>query len=1032
MSRRSCSVGFVGLLAVVLVGLLSVASAGLAEKVGAEQPYLWAMDDEDEVKGYENDNTGARFELSDEVVRQGKRSVKVIPSGEAPETKLALDLRGERLKLWIGNDEMVLNVYLPERNAINPTMFFLGMADVTKGWEWVDGVFSSTSVKPGWNEIRYPLSEKMKNLDESRSYKIYLAFAHVRSDNSKEPLKESFYIDGISTGKRQGGAPSVQAPGGSAAARYLWTMDTDEEVAGYGNDNTGAVFVLNSEFVCEGERSVAVIPNGQAPETKLALDLAGWKVERWREGREVVLNVYLPPQNELNPTMFFLGMADVTAGWSWVGGVFSKTEVKPGWNQVRYVISDEMRNVDPAGKYKLYLAFAAILEGGKKVPLKERFFIDGIRMDEVRLSREELLRKVPDEVKKEVAGLLEMEEDDFLEAISRKTFDYFWYEANPSNGLIKDRSTKDSPCSIAAVGFGLTAIPVAIERGWITKEEGYERVLTTLKTFSSGGVEGKNGFFYHFVDMSEGRRFGDSELSSVDTALFIAGALFAGEYFKGTEVEALATKLYESVNWQWMLNEGDSLAMGWKPEGGFLSARWNSFNECLIMYVLAIGSPTYPIPASTWDNIFRPVNDNYISLPSESLFVYQYPLIWLDLRDEVDKYANYWNNAAVATRLNRLFAVLRRFNYKSYDMDIWGLSACDGPSGYKAYGASEGNHDGTIAPYAPIGSLPITPDISLRAAKAMLKEHGPLIWGRYGFVSGFNIDQNWYSDQHVGIDQGVILLMIENYRSGLVWKYFMQNAAVKRAMGLIGFRQEASEYAVTPWYLEEFEKLRLAPKEKKAFATRAQTPVSIDGELGEWQGLTANIVDEDMNVPAGGLEKVDKRKQILNSRFYAQWDDEYLYLAADVADEVVVINITPRDQGAYYRTDSIEFYIDPGRAGSQAGLMKLAILPFDTEGNVQAVRHEDARPGPIAAVNPNIRVASKRTERGYSVEVAVPWVDLAIEPKPGVTLGFSHTVHNTNDKNAKIGQYVRTNMLAWNNLPEIWANPELWGELILQ
>jgi hypothetical protein len=290
---------------------------------------------------------------------------------------------------------------------------------------------------------------------------------------------------------------------------------------------------------------------------------------------------------------------------------------------------------------------------------------------------------------------------------------YFWNEANPANGLIRDRSTKDSPCSIAAVGFGLSAIPVGIERGWITRDEGYERTLTTLKTFANGGVEGKNGFYYHFVDMSEGRRFGDCEISSIDTALFLAGALTAGQYFAGTEVEALANKVYEAADWQWMMNEGDTLSMGWKPEIGFLSARWNSFNEGLLAYVLAIGSPTYPIPASAWDCIFRPVNENYISLPQETLFVYQYPAAWVDFRNKEDSYANYFNNAATATRMNRLFAVLRRFNYSTYDMDIWGLSACDGPAGYKAYGASEGNHDGTVAPYASIASMPFTPGLSV-------------------------------------------------------------------------------------------------------------------------------------------------------------------------------------------------------------------------------------------------------------------------------------------------------------------------------
>jgi hypothetical protein len=190
-------------------------------------------------------------------------------------------------------------------------------------------------------------------------------------------------------------------------------------------------------------------------------------------------------------------------------------------------------------------------------------------------------------------------------------------------------------------------------------------------------------------------------------------------------------------------------------------------------------------------------------------------------------------------------------------------------------------------------------------------------------------------------------------------------------------------------------------------------------------------VDEDMTVPAGGIERVDKRKQVLNSTFYVQYDDNYLYVAANVADEYIVTNIRPDDKAGFYRTDSVEFYIDPSRAGSVAGIMKLAVLPFDTEGGVQAVRHEDSKPGPVAVTNPGIRVASARTERGYAIEMAIPLADLGLAARAGVKLGFGHTVHNSNDREAKIGQYVRTNVISWNNLPEVWANPDLWGELVL-
>lgn len=825
--------------------------------------------------------------------------------------------------------------------------------------------------------------------------------------------------------------PGAAAHAAEAGAPYLWSMDTPEEVATYGNDNTGATFQLNSTPVLQGTHSVAVIPNGQAQETKLALSLDGDRLAMWKGHKEVVLNVYLPPENALNPTMFFLGMADVTGQWTWVGGVFSQTATKPGWNEVRYVLADNMQNLDLTHKYMVYLAFAAVQSDGKKVPLTQPFLLDGLRVESAPSAPGKSAQEVTEAQKQEVANLLKLDDAALVDAVSRQTFAYFWNEANPQNGLIRDRSTANSPCSIAAVGFGLAAIPLAIERGWIPRDEGYDRVLTTLKTFASGGVEGRNGFFYHFVTMSDGRRYADSEVSSIDTGLFIAGALFAGQYFAGTEVAALARQLYENVDWTWMLNGGDTLSMGWKPEGGFLDARWNSFNEGLLLYFLAVGSPTHPIPAAAWDQIYRPVKDNYISLPAETLFVYQYPQVWIDFRGKEDKYANYWNNAVTASRFNRLYSVMHRFVHKGYDMQVWGLSAGDGPSGYQAYGASDGNNDGTIVPYASLASMPFVPELSLASMRGMLQKYGPLVWGKYGFVSGFNVDQNWFSDQYIGIDEGDALLMMANYRSGFVWKYFMQIPYIQAAMKKLGFKASSGDYAVTPAYAEEFAKLSLAPKEKKVFATPVAKPVAVDGSLDEWQGLTPSIVDEDMNVPAGGLVKVDKRKQILNSKFFVQWDAHYLYLAADVADEVVVSNIAPGDKTAFYRTDSVEFYIDPSRAGSKTGLFKLAILPFDTAGHVEAIRWEDAKPGPIEQTAPGTQVASKRTDRGYALEAAIPWQVLGIGPAEGMTLGFDYVIHNSNNKDAQVGQYVRTNVIAWSNLPEVWARPDLWGNLVL-
>lgn len=403
----------------------------------------------------------------------------------------------------------------------------------------------------------------------------------------------------------------------------------------------------------------------------------------------------------------------------------------------------------------------------------------------------------------EVEALLALDDAALLDAVARQTFDFFWLEANPETGLVKDRSTPDSVSSIAATGFGLAAIPLAVERGWIDADAGYERVYRTLQTFLSGGVQGEAGFFYHFVDLATGERVWNSELSSIDTALLVAGALVAGAYFDGTEVQALADRLYANVDWDWMRADGELVRMGWRPESGFLDAAWDHFDESLLLYALAIGSPTHPIPAYVWDLWERPVRfrGEYIYLRGEPLFVYQYPLIFLDLRDREDAYAHYWNNAVRACQRNRQFTLDLSDRVTTYQNGVWGLSASDGPTGYRAYGASPTNHDGTVAPYASVGCLPLTPELALDGMRALLRQYGDRVWRDYGFVSAINAERDWYSRDHIGIDQGDILLMIANYQDGFVWQYFMSQPPIQAALAAMGFIDSSGDYAVTPAYL---------------------------------------------------------------------------------------------------------------------------------------------------------------------------------------------------------------------------------------
>lgn len=664
---------------------------------------------------------------------------------------------------------------------------------------------------------------------------------------------------------------------------------------------------------------------------------------------------------------------------------------------------------------------------------KESTYID-ILYKEKKIDKDtyKMLKKAGKDKISEIEKMLSLNDEELLETIQKRTFTYFWDAIHPKTGLMRDRATNNGLCSIAVVGFGLSAIPIGIERGWITKEEGYDRVLKILNLFDQGVIEGKEGFYYHWVNVASGWREWDSELSSIDTTLLVAGVIFVGEYFKDTEIEKIAEKIYKKVNWQWMLSDGEFLSMGWTHKNGYLQATWSSFDEGLLATFLAIASPTHPIPVSTWDQIIRPINKDHISYGQEVLFVYQYPQCWLDLRNKEDKYANYFNNTKAAIKYNRDYVIANSANYKTYEENIWGLSASDGPRGYKAYGAAPNNHDGTIIPNVTIAALPHTPELSIKAIRTMLEKYGPLIWGKYGFMSAFNIDKKWISKDYVGIDQGNYLLMIENYRSGLIWKYFMRNKYVQTAMKKIGFKKSRPNTIITASYKKEYESFMKQNLEAKNLkASKKKDRISVDGDLSEWGGVKGYLVSEDMPVLVPGIRKVNKDKHVLHSTFYIQWDEQYLYLAAKVADDVLISNLPPNIKSRYYFSDSIEFYIDTLRSNGSS-IFKLAVLPFDLAGNVQATRHEDTKPGPIKKTSPGTKVASLRTDGGYNIEVAIPFEDLGLIPAAGISFGLSHTLHGTSNTNAGVGHYVRTHILSWNNIPEVWHKPSAWSQLVLE
>lgn len=401
-----------------------------------------------------------------------------------------------------------------------------------------------------------------------------------------------------------------------------------------------------------------------------------------------------------------------------------------------------------------------------------------------------------------------MTDDEFLDELERRSFQFFWEQANSENGLIADRTKADGStnfpvASIASVGFGLTGICIADERGWIKHDDAYQRVLTTLRFFAEK-LPHEHGFYYHFLDMKTGDRAWKCELSPIDTTLLLAGVLTARQYYKGTEVEELATKIYERADWPWMLDGGQTLAMGWTPEGGFLGGRWDGYSEHMVMYLMGLGSPSYPLPAETWQVWKREPVVTYSGrtfLQCPPLFTHQYSHAWVDFHDKRDAFADYWRNSVLATLAQRQFCMDLQDRFPKYSENLWGITSSDGPDGYKAWGGPPATTqpvvDGTVVPCAPGGSIPFAPRECIAALRNMYDQYGDRIWQKYGFADAFNPHTGWVASDVIGIDVGITLLMAENHRTGFVWKYFMQNPEIKRAMQLAGFRSTSPSLSPT-------------------------------------------------------------------------------------------------------------------------------------------------------------------------------------------------------------------------------------------
>ena len=405
-------------------------------------------------------------------------------------------------------------------------------------------------------------------------------------------------------------------------------------------------------------------------------------------------------------------------------------------------------------------------------------------------------------------GVKPLTDDEFLNLVERKAFDFFYDHQNLKTGLFADTSG-GGDASIASTGFGITALCIGASRGWIDKEDAKIRVLLAIDAFlpkAEGGmsfVAGKYGFFYHFIDIHTGKRAGKSEVSTVDTAILVCGAITAGEYFGG-EVKEKADRLYKRVEWDKFVEKDEGpwknvFSMGWAPERGFLESYWDYYtDEVVLIALLAIGSPTHPVDPEcfyAWTRHKGPYGEGkpFIYSWHGALFSYQYAHAWFDLRNLVDREGvNWFENSTRATLANRQFCIDHKDESKTYGANSWGITSMARPNAYTMHfgvppmGSGEPQYDGTISPTGPAGSIVFTPYLSLSALKYMYMTY-PKLWGRYGLRDSFNLDSNWYAHTYYGIGEAMYLLPVENFRSEFVWKQFMKNEYIKEALKKAGF-----------------------------------------------------------------------------------------------------------------------------------------------------------------------------------------------------------------------------------------------------
>ncbi|MBK8504837.1 MAG: beta-glucosidase [Saprospiraceae bacterium] len=469
--------------------------------------------------------------------------------------------------------------------------------------------------------------------------------------------------------------------------------------------------------------------------------------------------------------------------------------------------------------------------------------------------------------------LIALDDDAFLEEIQKATFKYFWDHAHPVSGMARERNTSGDLITSGGSGFGIMAILVGIHRDFISREEGLQRIRKIVTFLQS--ADRFHGVWPHWMNGNTGKVIPFSARDNggdlVETAFLLQGLLTARQYFdqdspEEHQIQDAITELWEAVDWNWYRKQVNQvLTWHWSPDFGFeINLPIRGWNETMICYILGVASPSHPLPPTLYDKGWASNNytngNTYYGYKLEvgnqtggPLFFTHYSFLGLDPRNKRDAYANYFFQGQNQTLINRAWCIENPKDYEGYGPDCWGLTASDDPQGYKAHAPNQGADNGTITPSAALSSIPYTPIESLDAARHFLMVYGERVWGPMGFYDAFNPSHNWYADSYLAIDQGPIICMLENYRSGLLWNYFMRDQEIITALEKVGFIEDGSLTAVHDVY----KNLHLFPNPTKGifFIATEGTPIEVINAFDQTGKLVNFYTNSSGNLTEVNLSK---------------------------------------------------------------------------------------------------------------------------------------------------------------------------------